>query len=263
MLTRKVIIPFEIRESVGKINSKVKGGSLIDARGGDKRAERGFLGSGIDPGDRKGHKNNYIDLLQKMALNEVLELKGDELVLDFGCGSGRIAYWIAPKVREVVGVEVSPEMIDLAERNRTAINVDFVLYDGVRFPVFPYPFDLIFSVGVLQIIRSELLISTLSSLAQCLKKDGALYIIEHVSDSPKAGRRSLKEYLDAFCSSGIKCLRHYPIRKGRWWFLYLIRYGLVPHKWFSKIASWEMNKNRKREDKITHYRDYLFLLKRV
>jgi SAM-dependent methyltransferase len=236
---------------------------LIETGDWEKRAKRGFLASGIDPGDRKGHKNNYIDLLQKMALEEVLKLTGDELVLDFGSGSGRIAYWIAPKVREVVGLEISPEMIDLAERNRTAKNVEFKLYDGVHFPVFPYPFDLILSVGVLQIIRGELLINTLSSLAQCLKKDGMLYVIEHVSDSPKAGRRSLKEYLDAFCSSGMECLRHYPVRKGRWWFLYLIQYGLVPHKCFSQIASWEMHKNRKREDKIPYYKDYLFLLRRV
>jgi cyclopropane fatty-acyl-phospholipid synthase-like methyltransferase len=236
---------------------------LIDNRGWDKRDERGFLASGIDPGDRKGHKNNYIDLLQKMAIDEVLEFTGDELVLDFGCGSGRIAYWIASKVREVVGVEVSREMIDLAESNRVAKNVKFVLYDGVHFPVFPYPFDLILSVGVMQVIGNELLISTLSSLARCLNKDGTLCMIEHVSDHPKAGKRSLKEYLDAFGSSGMECFQHYPIRKGRWWFLYLIRYGLVPHQWFSQIASWEMKKNRKREDQGTYYRDYLFLLKRA
>jgi len=235
---------------------------LIENRDWDKKTEKGFLASGIDPGDRRGHKNHYIDLLQKMVLEEALKLKGDELVLDFGCGSGRIAYWIAPRVKKVVGLDISPEMIDVAERNRSAKNVEFMLYDGIHFPFFPYPFDLILSVGVLQMIKGELLTSTLSSLAQYLKKDGTLYIIEHVSDSPKVGRRSLKEYLDAFGSSGMKCLQHYSIRKGRWWLLYLIRYGLVPQRWFSEIAVWEINKNRKDEDKILDYKDYLFLLKR-
>ena len=153
-----------------------------------KRAQKGFLGSGIDPADRKGHKNYYIDLLQKIALEEVLELKGSEVVLDFGCGSGRISYWIAPRVKKVVGLEITPEMIDLAERNRTARNVEFVLYDGVHFPIFPYPFDLILSVGVLQIMKGELLKNTLSSLAQYLKKDGMLYFIEQVSDNPRVDR---------------------------------------------------------------------------
>jgi SAM-dependent methyltransferase len=236
---------------------------LIENVDWGKRAQKGFLRSGIDPADRKGYKNYYIDLLQKMALEEVLKLKGDELVLDFGCGSGRIAYWIAPRVKKVVGLEVTPEMIDLAGRYRTAKNVEFMLYDGVHFPVFSYPFDLILSAGVLQIMKGELLKSTLSSLAQCVKKDGRFYFIEQVSDSPKGDRRSLKGYLDAFDSSEMDCLQHYPIRKGRWWLLYLIRYGLVPHQWFSHIASWELNKNRKREDKISYYKDYLFQLKRA
>lgn len=104
-----------------------------------RRAREGFLASGIDPADRRGHKNDYIDLLQKKALEEVLELKGDEVVLDFGCGSGRFSYWMAPKVKKVLGLEITPEMIDLAERNRTAENVEFLLYDGAHFPVFQTP----------------------------------------------------------------------------------------------------------------------------
>jgi SAM-dependent methyltransferase len=227
-----------------------------------KRAQKGFLSSGIDPADRGGHKNDYIDLLQKTALEEVLKLKGDELVLDFGCGSGRFSYWIAPRVKKVVGLEVTPEMIDLAERNRTAKNIEFMLYDGVHFPIFPYPFDRILSVGVLQIMKGELLKSTLSSLAQYLRKDGMAYFIEQVSDSPKVDRPGLKEYLDAFGSSKMECLQYHPIRNGRWWMLYLIRYGLVPPKWFPQIAIWELKKNRNKDSYIPYYKDYLFLLRK-
>lgn len=226
------------------------------------RARGGFLASGIDPADSRGLKNFYIDLLQKMALEEVLELKGDEVVLDFGCGSGRFSYWIAPRVKQVVGLEVTQEMIELAERNRTARNVEFMLYDGLHFPVFPYFFDIILSMGVLQIMKGELLKSTLSSLARCLRKDGMGYLIEQVSDNPKVERPPVEEYLQAFEEAGLECLQHDPIRSGHWWMLYLIRYGMIPEKWFSQIASWELMKNRKIEKRIFYYRDYLFLVKR-
>jgi len=83
---------------------------------GAREQGKGFLASGIDPGDRKGYKNYYIDLLQKAALQEVLKLNGDEVVLDFGCGSGRFSYWIAPKVKKGSGLEITREMIDLAEK---------------------------------------------------------------------------------------------------------------------------------------------------
>lgn len=197
-----------------------------------------------------------------MALDEVLELKGNELVLDFGCGSGRISYWIAPKVKKVVGLEITPEMIELAEKNRTVENVEFLVYDGVHFPVIPYPFDLVLSVGILQIMKGESLKQTLFSLTQYLKKDGRLYLIEQASDNAKMDRPNINEYLEAFKESKLECLRYYPIRKGRWWMLYLIRYGMVPKAWFRRIAFWELMKNRKAKGNISYYKDYLFLIRR-
>ncbi|MBS3905405.1 MAG: class I SAM-dependent methyltransferase [Syntrophaceae bacterium] len=227
-----------------------------------QRAQKGFLASGIDPADRRGHKNYYIDLLQKMALNDVLDLKGDEVVLDFGCGSGRITCWIAPRVKKVIGLEVTPEMIDVAEKNRTAGNVEFVLYDGVNFPEFPFKFDLILSVGVLQIMRGEVLTRTVSGLTDYLRKGRIGYFIEQVSDNPEIGRPKLAEYLQAFQESGLECLQCYPIRRGRWWMLYLIRYGLIPRKWFLKIASKEMDSLRRVKGRVSYYQDYLFLIEK-
>jgi SAM-dependent methyltransferase len=235
---------------------------LIENVDWGKRAQKGFLASGIDPADRRGHKNYYIDLLQKIALEKVLELKGDEIVLDFGCGSGRFSYWIAPRVKKIVGLEITPEMIELAEKNRTAQNVEFMVYDGLHFPVFPYPFDLILSVGVLQIMKGELLKSTLSSLAQYLKKDGMFYLIEQVSDNPKVGRPKVEEYFQAFKESKLECLQHYPIRNGRWWMLYPIWYGGIPKSWFCQIAQYELEKRRREKGFIRSYKDFLFLLRK-
>lgn len=227
-----------------------------------KRAQKGFLASGIDPADRRGHKNDYIDLLQKIALEEVLELKGDEVVLDFGCGSGRFSCWIASRVKKVVGLEVTAEMVELAERYRTAENVEFKVYDGTHFPPLPYSFDLILSVGVLQIMKAEFLKSTLSSLAKYLKKDGRFYLIEQASDNPKVERPTVAEYLQAFKKLELECLQYYAIRNGRWWLLYLIRYGLIPKDFFPRIAHHELLKRRGERGRIHFYKDFLFLLKK-
>jgi len=228
-----------------------------------KRAEKGFLASGIDPADRRGHKNYYIDLLQKMALEELLSLRGDEIVLDFGCGSGRMAYWIAPRVKKVVGLEGTIEMIQLAERNRKAQNVEFILYDGIHFPVLPFPFDLILSVWVLQYMEGETLRKTVSALAQYLRNGGSLYLIEQASDNPRKNRPRVEEYLESFKESRLECLRYYPIRRARWWVLYLIRYGMIPKAWFHRIGLWELKKCRRGRGKISSYKDYLFLLRKI
>lgn len=228
-----------------------------------QRARQGFLASGIDPADRRGHKNRYIDLLQKMALDEVLELKGDEAVLDFGCGSGRVSYWTAPKVKRVIGLEVTSEMIELAEKNRSASNVEFILYDGSHFPDLPYLFDLILSVGVLQTMRGEALKESVSELTKYLKSGGRFCLIEQVSDNPKVDRPKVQEYLEAFKASKLECLHTYSIRRGRWWLLYLIRYGFVPPKWFPSIAAWELREGRGFKNGISYYRDFLFFLKKA
>lgn len=227
-----------------------------------EQARKGILASVIDPADPKGHKNYYIDLLQKMALEEVLKLRGDEFVLDFGCGSGRFSYWIATKVKKVAGLEMTPEMIDLAEKNRTIENVEFMLYDGVHFPVFPYPFDIILSVWVLQYMEMERLKNTVSELGQYLNPGGRVYFIEQASDNPKIGRPRVEDYLQAFKDSKLECLQYYPIRNGRWWLLYLIRYGIIPKKFFPAIARKEILRRRGDKQIISYYQDYLFLLQR-
>lgn len=227
-----------------------------------KRAERGFLSAGIDPEDSKGYKNYYIDILQKKALEEVINLRGDEIVLDFGCGSGRISYWIAPRVKKVIGLEITPEMITLAEKSRTADNVEFILYDGRNFPEFPFYFDIILSIGVIQIMRGKELKRVVSHLANYLRKKGKGYFIEQVTDNPKVERPSLNEYLDVFLESNLKCIDCYPIRRGRWWMLYLIRYGFIPRKWFFQIALREITSVKRGKRKISYYQDYLFILEK-
>jgi len=227
-----------------------------------EQAQEGILASVIDPADRKGHKNYYIDLLQKIALEEMLEIKGYEVVLDFGCGTGRLSYWIAPRVKKVVGLEITPEMIQLAEKNRTSANVEFMLYDGVHFPAFSYTFDLVLSVGVLQLMKGEILRKTVSELAQYLRIGGKFYLVEQVSDNPRVSRPRVEDYLQAFKDSKLECLLYYPIRNGRWWLLYLIRYGIIPKKFFPAIARKEILRRRGDKQIISYYQDYLFLLQR-
>ena len=237
--------------------------NLIDERSAEdwgERAERGFLASGIDPGDQKGCKNHYIDLLQKKALEEMLNLKGDEVVLDFGCGSGRISYWIAPRVRKVLGLEVTPEMLSLAEKHRSAQNVEFVLYDGDRFPSLSSMVDLVLSVGVLQIFRKEALTDKVSGLCSFLRPGGRMLLIEQVSDDPKVNRPCLNEYLLSFREAGLSIVQSYPIREGRWWPLYLIRYGIIPNRFLGRIAGYELRRLRHGGGSFTYYRDYLFAL---
>ncbi len=58
------------------------------------------------------------DNLERTLAPFGIVLRGDERVLEIGCGMGRITRALAARARDVVGVDVSPEMI---ERGRTAL----------------------------------------------------------------------------------------------------------------------------------------------
>ena len=80
----------------------------------------------------------YIDSTQKALYARVLSLRKDFTVLDFGCGNGRWALWFAPEVHRVVGIDLSPAMVDAARRfasEQGIQNVGFTVPgDGSQFP---------------------------------------------------------------------------------------------------------------------------------
>jgi len=83
-----------------------------------------------------------------------LRLKGDEQVIDVGCGDGKITAMIASEVPkgEVLGVDVSQEMVDFAKGvfpRESYPNLAFLLKDAQALD-FEERFDVIFSSFVLQ-----------------------------------------------------------------------------------------------------------------
>jgi SAM-dependent methyltransferase len=67
--------------------------------------------------------------------------EGDERALDSGTGAGTLALALAPLVREVVGVDIVPELLERARRNAPA-NVSFVEGDATKLPFDSGSFDL-------------------------------------------------------------------------------------------------------------------------
>ena len=46
------------------------------------------------------------------GIADFVQPKGDERVLDVGTGTGPLAFALAPRVREVVGIDLVPELLD-------------------------------------------------------------------------------------------------------------------------------------------------------
>lgn len=81
-------------------------------------------------------------------LQEVLDLarpKPGDLALDVATGTGNTAFALAPYVRRVIGLDITPEMLDQARRltaERGVKNADWVLGDVADLPFQDDTFDL-------------------------------------------------------------------------------------------------------------------------
>ena len=82
------------------------------------------------------------------AMLKAVELMGDEIVLDAGCGAGHTALAFAPQVKEVVAYDLTPAMLEQVERiavERKLNNIRTQQGDVEHLPFDDDSFDLVVS----------------------------------------------------------------------------------------------------------------------
>jgi len=142
------------------------------------------------------------------------ERLSEAIVLDFGCGEGRMIPYIAPLVKRYIGVDASPSCLDYAEK--VAESFPNVFLHELKHPyslwddTFPTAqlteIDLFFSWTVFQHIPHKLMKCMIKSIAEGLR-EGAFAHIQF--DWPTFGKlRELKYRFDQMPDSSCDC---------RWW----------------------------------------------
>lgn len=102
---------------------------------------------------------------------------GKEAVLDAGCGTGALAFALAPLVSEVVGVDVEQEYLEAA-RERAPANVRFVEGDVTSLPFGYGAFDIAACYRVLHHVRRPEL--AVSELARVTRPGGRIFVVDQL-----------------------------------------------------------------------------------
>ena len=107
-----------------------------------------------------------------------LQLRGDEHILDVGCGDGKVSAEMAQAVPrgKVIGTDASPEMIVFARKTFSAkknSNLEFQVMDARKIK-FANPFDLVFSNAALHWVDDHE--KFLRGAASVLKSGGRLSV---------------------------------------------------------------------------------------
>ena len=127
--------------------------------------------------DQYGWAYQERELLLKPYLGMMGNLEGKK-VLDLGCGKGWITKILAGRAPKVVGVDISEDMISVAEANFTAPNIEYLALDGEKVSYIGEKFDLIVSSLMIHASKSQkAMIKTLRGCNKILKDNGELIIL--------------------------------------------------------------------------------------
>jgi SAM-dependent methyltransferase len=104
--------------------------------------------------------------------------EGDERAIDVGCGAGALALALAPLVREVIGVDRVPELLELA-RKRAPGNAQFVEADATSLPFEAASFDLAGTLRTLHHVRRPELV--VAELVRVARPGGRVLVIDQLA----------------------------------------------------------------------------------
>ena len=135
---------------------------------------------------------------------------GEERALDAGAGTGALAFALAPLVREVVAVELVPEMIERG-RAMAPSNVTFVEGDIEKLDFPRASFDLAGTLRTLHhIARPELVIAELTRVT---RPGGTLLVVDQIAPNDPLAAFDLNAFEQARDPSHTRTLADVDLRQ--------------------------------------------------
>jgi len=124
-------------------------------------------------------------------VRELVGRRGDERALDVGTGAGALAFALAPLVREVVGLDPVPELLELA-RERRLSNTQFVEGDGRALPFPDAAFDLSGTHRTLHhVAQPERIVA---ELARVTRPGGRVLVVDQLAPDDPSEAAVLHEF---------------------------------------------------------------------
>jgi cyclopropane fatty-acyl-phospholipid synthase-like methyltransferase len=136
----------------------------------------------------EGYTRNIVDLVRQLPENFLRE---DWCVLDIGCGAGYHMEYMAQRVREVYGVDISIKAVEIAVKRLSKFDNVYV-YEGTGDSLNMFPdntFDFVYSMATFQHIPKAFTENYLKETLRCLKPNGKMlfHVIHRLNPEENKG----------------------------------------------------------------------------
>ncbi|KNY25122.1 class I SAM-dependent methyltransferase [Pseudobacteroides cellulosolvens] len=118
--------------------------------------------------DKWDHNRFY----SKLVLKEIG--RDNDSILDIGCGTGEFTQKVAQRAKRVVGIDISPKMVNEAKKRHSANNITYIVKDFDAIDV-KEQYDCIVSIATFHHLSLE---SILSKIDKMLKPGGVLVVLD-------------------------------------------------------------------------------------
>lgn len=112
------------------------------------------------------------------AVNNLINFNDGEVILDFGCGSGNLCFFLSKKCNTIFGLDAKSDAIDFAnkiKKEKKYENCNFLFNESSKLPFYNEYFDKVFLLDVIEHIENPR--SILKEIKRVLKNDGVLVTI--------------------------------------------------------------------------------------
>jgi SAM-dependent methyltransferase len=229
----------------------------------DELADKGELSAVLDPlGSQR--KNQYIHSVHVQILSKALHGRHKGLILDFGCGTGRISRWLVSKGWNVLGVDISTGMLTKAKELTSSPAISILQFDGLRLPFQSNQVDAAVTVYVLQTaMRNPTSLSFIASeLHRVLKPNSRLICIE-ITDKEQL---SVGNYVAIITSAGFTVVHDEPVRLRSDRIMTIAQLRFIPKfliPLLGRLGIWECNRKYILGKMPADWWDHLYIFERT
>jgi ubiquinone/menaquinone biosynthesis C-methylase UbiE len=207
---------------------------------------------------RSLRSNILHDFFSKKIVTAFMPKNAEFTLLDFGTGVGRMSKFLSPFYKNIIGVDVSENMLKIANENKQ-MNIENHLLTNHVLPINENSVDIVFSYWVFASISNAELAKIFPEIYRVMKPNSQIYFYEQTMSQSQYDfnvhkKRTIEEYTELLTDAGFEFVRsekllRMPSYAMAWW----CRFRFIPKLFLPIFGAIEKYTIKRKPEHIEYY----------